>query len=158
MDQQYFLRNGMTINNEEGHYYLDSDPNYCTSHDFKVARMLAHKRMAEFLKECMDDLQRNQGFTTTELPSIGKLNWTASKAALIELIYAFQSSGVFNHGEADIRQIADFFQRAFNISLGNLYRAFQEIRIRKKGRSFFLDQLKEELIRRMDHSDENPKL
>jgi hypothetical protein len=122
-----------------------------------VARMLAHKRIAEFLKECMEDLQRDQGTTTTELPPTGKLNWTASKAALIELIYAFQSFGAFNHGEADIRQIADFFQLAFNISLGNLYSTFQEIRIRKKGRSFFLDQLKEELIRRMDHSDENPK-
>lgn len=78
--------------------------------------------------------------------------WTAPKASLVEILYALQSTGVFNNGAADIKQLAMWFERNFRISLGNYYHVFQEIRLRKKNRTSFLDQ-KDKLIKRMDDAD-----
>ena len=76
------------------------------------------------------------------------------KVSLIELIYSLQTAGVINNGTADIKLLTNFFERTFQVDLGNVYNVFQEMRIRKKNRSSFLDQLKERLIQRMDEADE----
>ncbi|NLU91388.1 RteC domain-containing protein [Chitinophaga sp. Ak27] len=86
------------------------------------------------------------------------LRWTGSKSDLIELLYALHSSRLFNNDEyLDVRQIATWLETTLNIDLGNYYRVFQGIRIRKKNRTQFMDKLKENLIRRMDDTDENPR-
>jgi hypothetical protein len=82
------------------------------------------------------------------------LRWTAPKVALIELIYALHASGVYNNGNTDLKRIASAFERFFQVDLGNFFNAFQEIRIRKKNRTVFVDRLKETLIRRMDAADD----
>jgi len=56
------------------------------------------------------------------------LNWTASKTALTELIYALYSHGVFHNGNTDIKLIAKAFEDAFNIDLGNFYHTFMELK------------------------------
>lgn len=82
--------------------------------------------------------------------TLSSLKWTGTKSALIELIYALQSVDAVNNGKADIKQIADSFEHLFNISLGNYYRQFQEIRLRKNGKTNFLDDMREKLIQRLD--------
>ena len=79
------------------------------------------------------------------------------KSALVELLYALQSAGSCNNGDIDLKQLANHFEHLFNIDLGNYYRIFQEMRIRKMNRTTFLDQLKARLIQRMDETDETPK-
>ena len=70
-------------------------------------------------------------------------------------MYALQRKGCFNNGQAEIKEIAEFFEQTMDIDLGNYYRTFQEIRIRKSGRTNFLDQLKTVLIQYMDEVDLN---
>jgi hypothetical protein len=41
------------------------------------------------------------------------------------------------------------------VELGNYYNSFQEMRLRKKSRTTFLDQLTEKLVQRMNEADEN---
>jgi hypothetical protein len=59
------------------------------------------------------------------------LTWTGNKVDAIETVYALHASGVFNDGKADIKDVAQEFQIAFNIDLGDYYRAFLEIKSRK---------------------------
>jgi len=51
-----------------------------------------------------NQLNRNSGKTT---PNGYSLQWTASKTALSELIYALNSQGVFDKGNADIKVIVE---------------------------------------------------
>lgn len=157
LDDKYFVRGLFNISQFIDTYNLDADPGFSSSHDYKVARILANRMLSDYVKKEIDALKKNSLTAPESFTDKESLTWTASKAALIELIYACQSLGTFNNGDVDIKDIADMFQRIFNVNLGNLYRTFQEIRIRKKGRTFFLDQLKDELIKRMDLSDENPR-
>jgi len=77
------------------------------------------------------------------------LTWTAKKAYLVELIYALHAlmrSIMVKQNQA----IANLFESLFNVSLGNFYRHFSEIGIRKSGQTNFIDQLKERLEQKMD--------
>ena len=154
LDKEYFLRGKHNIDVSLDSYYFNTDVNFCTGHDYTVSRILANEQVRIYLNRVLEELSK----TGQTLPS-GTLNqmvltWTASKAALIEVMYALQSAGTFNNGAADLKQLAVYFEQAFNIKLGNYYNVFQEMRIRKKNRTSFLDQLKERLIRRMDEADE----
>jgi hypothetical protein len=80
--------------------------------------------------------------------------WTGSKVALIELLYALHTEGVFNHGNADLKEVANIFEAAFNVDLGQYHRTFLEIRARKSERAKFLSSLKEKLLVRMEEADE----
>jgi len=75
--------------------------------------------------------------------------------ALIELIYALHTEGVFNNGTSELKEVTSFFESTFNVDLGQFNRTFLEIRSRKCERTKFLNTLKEKLILRMDDADEN---
>jgi hypothetical protein len=45
------------------------------------------------------------------------LNWTDSKMDLYEVIYAFYYAGSVNHGKTTISDLADAFEKMFNVEL-----------------------------------------
>ncbi len=153
LDEKYFLRGNQDLYFTLDPHYFNTDPSFCSSHDYKVSKLIAHEQLRCYL---IAALEQNNRLPEQVSRSMAKpvLTWTGSKTALIELLYALQSTGVFNQGAADVKQIASFFQEAFAIELGNYYRTFQEIRIRKGSRTHFLEQLTERLLKRMDETDE----
>lgn len=158
LDEVYFTRKEpdlwLIFSNEE----YDSDQTFTTIYDHTVSKILAYKMVSNFLIEEINKSENNFKIDRNN-NSINphSVTWTASKAALIELLYAVQTSGSCNNGAIDVKQLATHFEELFNVKLGNFYRTFQEIRIRKISRTSFLDQLKESLIERMDNSDINPR-
>jgi hypothetical protein len=58
--------------------------------------------------------------------------------------------GSLNHGNADVKDIITELEYLFNVQLGNFYRTYFDMGIRKKSRTPYLDSLKETLERRMD--------
>lgn len=136
---------------------FETDPRFITFYDIKISKILAFESLTKFIKNAIIKLEAANDFKREYRSDIHKLKWTASKVSLIELLYALQSSGSFNNGSIDLKSLATSLENLFNIDLGNYYRAFQEIRIRKQSRTTFLDQLRTQLIKRMDDTDENPK-
>lgn len=158
LDEKYFVRNVFDIRLHHDTYVFDYDSSFSTSHDFKVARIIAHELLRNYLNSSLMELEQNK-YAVTKFQEAPKkrLLWTAPKAALIELLYGLHSAGVFNNSNADIGQIARNLQATFGVDLGNYYRAFQEIRARKTGRTTFMDLLKKRLVERMDDTDANPR-
>lgn len=134
MDEHYFTRD-----NHKNHRSLDRDEYFSTGYDTKLAKILANELVKKHILKHLDG--SNIGSTLT---------WTGSKTDLIELIYALNGLEVFNNGPIDIKRIAVAFESAFNTNLGNFYKTFQEIRIRKKSQLSFLDRLKANLMKRLD--------
>lgn len=85
------------------------------------------------------------------LPKI-RLTWTGSKVDLVELIYAWETAGCFNHGHANIKEIVVYIEIVFNIDLGDYYHTFRDLR-RRVDRTAFLDSLIKHLRKRMDNAD-----
>lgn len=150
VDEKFFVRGKHDIKLWLDTYYFESDQTFSTSHDFKVAKIMANDLIQVYIE---DQLFKNteQSDKLTDLP---KLNWTGSKASLIELIYALHYQSVFDNGNTDIRLTAKYFENTFNVDLGNFYQTYLELRTRKVNRTKFLDRLREELIRKMDEQDE----
>ncbi|MDQ6762627.1 MAG: RteC domain-containing protein, partial [Bacteroidota bacterium] len=141
--------------NVEGY---ETDMNFTTIYDHKISKIIAFELLSEFITTALAKLEiqldLESGFNSNTQKDI---SWTSSKVALVELLYALQSAGACNNGNIDLKRLANHLQIVFNVDLGNYYRVFQEMRIRKINRTTFLDQLKERLIQRMDEADVNPK-
>lgn len=149
LDEKMFLRGNHDIKLWLDTYYFQSDQSFSTSHDYKVAKIIANDLIQVYIED-----QLYNKFQKDKSKNQKRLKWTGSKVALIELIYALHYQGVFDNGNNDIREVAQYFESAFDIDLGNFYQTYLELRNRKMNRTKFLDALREELIRRMDEQDE----
>ncbi len=125
--------------------YFETDHRFSTSHDYKVSKIIANDLIQIYIE---DQLNNNSQKESDNSP----LHWTGNKSALTELIYALHSQGIF--GNTDIKVIAKTFENTFNISLGDFYHTFMELKSRKINRTKFLDSLRDALIRKMDEEDE----
>lgn len=121
----------------------DTDAHFSTGYDHILASILANRMLKEYIEGLIKNLN-------TDPNTNSPLTWTTKKAYLVELIYALHAVEAFNGGKAEIKQIAALFENLFNVNLGNFYRHFSEIGIRKSGQTNFIDQLKLRLEQKFD--------
>jgi len=148
LDHTYFVRGKHNVQLNLDTFYFETDHSFSTSHDYKVAKIIANDLIEEYIEEQLKNTDKDNKPSTQT-----KLNWTGSKTALIELIYALHSQGIFNNGNADIKVIVKIFESTFNIDLGDFYHTFLELKSRKINRTKFLDTLKETLVKRIDEQN-----
>ncbi|WP_432671726.1 RteC domain-containing protein [Flavobacterium sp. SM2513] len=152
-DKKYFRRGKFDIKLNRDSCYFQTDHSFSTSHDFKVAKILANEQLKTYIQDRRAALHKH-----LKKRSAGRdknaLQWTASKVALTELIYALHSEGVFNNGASDLKDITAFFESTFDVDLGQFHRTFLDIRSRTSERTKFLNGLRDKLITRMDATDQ----
>lgn len=85
-------------------------------------------------------------------PATSLPRWTEKKNALIEILYAIDEMGCIENGNLSLNRLASHFEFAFDISLGNVTRAFHEMKYRNNPTSF-LDEMREALLRRLDDNE-----
>ena len=141
MDETYFTRNGP-------HNTAVIDDRFSTPHEIRLSKLHCNRMVREYLMNAIQKIEK-----PTSIPTNSTLTWTGAKTDLVELIYALQASEVFNKGSAGVKQIASQFESMFNVSLGNYYRVFQEIRLRKKSQTTFTESLREKLLQRLNEID-----
>lgn len=128
-------------------YYFETDHSFSTSHDYKVAKIIANDLIQVYIEDQISNVNRLKTEINIEVNKL-QPTWTGSKTGLIELIYALQIQGVFDNGETDIKSLAKSFERMFNIDLGDFYHTYMEIRNRKINRTKFLDLLRDGLVKK----------
>ncbi len=151
LDHKYFVRGKHDIKLNLDTYYFECDHNFSTSHDYKVAKIIANDLIQVYIE---NQIYKIENGTTEKKEIMPLLKWTDSKRALIELIYALYAKGAFNNGNIDIKEMAKIAETIFDIDLGDYYHTFLEIRNRKINRTKYLDLLKESLLKRMDEEYE----
>ena len=136
-------------------FFYTSDPDFNTSHDFKVSKIFANDLLEVYLKEQLASLDRKEIMTekNQKIPKV-KLTWTDNKSSLIELLYALYYQGSFNNGNADIKEISNYFEAVFNIDLGDVYRSWYSIRSRKMETTIFIDSLKTILQKKIEQEED----
>ena len=140
IDDKLFIRGKYDIKLSLDTFYFEVDHRFSTSHDYKVAKIIAYDLIQVYLEDQLNNINHKK------VSDSSSLNWTGSKTALIELIYALHSQGVFDDGNVDIRLIAKTFENIFNIDLGDFYHTFMELKSRKINRTKFLDNLRDAII------------
>lgn len=152
LDNKYFVRGRYDIKLTLDSFYFQADSRFSTSHDFKVAKIMANDLIQYYLESEIDKIENKAPLFNLTERQVQK--WTGTKIALIELVYALHAEGVFNNGASDLKETAKFFEEVFDIDLGQFHRTFFEMRARKADRTKFLNSLRDTLVRRMDEVDE----
>lgn len=153
LDSKYFVRNNYDVKLRLDSFYFVTDHQFSTTHDYKVANILANDLTEVYLETKLADLNNKNHKTKSQPEPKRKITWTGTKVALVELIYAFQAKGVFNNGAAELQEIVTFFEEMLQIDLGQFRRTFLEIKERKTDRTKFLSALEQELEKRMNEND-----
>lgn len=149
LDNIYFLRENQKDPAFTDPFTTDRDPEFSTVCDYLLARISADKILCNYFVDQIKDAKTSDGKSKIK----NRLEWTAQKAGLVELLYALHASGVFNNSPVEIKTIANYFSEIFHVSLGNIYKTYEEIRLRKKNRTSFLDSLRNNLLRKMEEDD-----
>lgn len=154
LDDKYFIRGKLDLKMYEEAFLFDADPNFSTSHDYKVAMIMANEMLINYLKSEIVALKRkNQSIGTDLIISKGNYTWTESKAALVELIYSLHAAKCINNGNIEIKEIAGFLELLFGIDLGDFYREFLQIKNRQN-QTKFIDTLKLALLNRINEQED----
>jgi hypothetical protein len=106
--------------------------------------------LSRFIGDNPLDQDKNEQYSFI-YPKI-RMTWTGTKVDLVELIYAWETAGCFNHGNASIKEIIAYIEAVFNIDLNGYYRMFIDMR-RRADRTSFLDKLIKFLNDRMNEAD-----
>lgn len=149
-DEKFFMRIKTDVVSTFSNTIIEIDHNINTPYIYIFSHVQALDLFKNFLKEKIKSFNITSSKTN---PQISNITWTSSKSSLIELIYALHSSGTFNNGQADIKDIAEIFETYFNIDLGQYNRIFFDIKSRKINKTKFIDTLKEALINRIKSAE-----
>lgn len=154
LDDKYFVRGKLDLRLYVDTFIYDADPEFSTSHDYKVSKILANDLLNVYLKSELSQLDREENpVIKSGYNSKGKYSWTESKIALTEFIYAIHSSKCINNGNIDIKEIAMFMESLFHVELGDYYRDYLQIKCRQNPTKF-IDTLKSSLIKRINEQEE----
>lgn len=85
LDERYFVRGGYDVRLSLDTYYFETDHNFTTSHDYKVAKIIANDLIQVYLEDQLNNKNQKKVF------AYSSLNWTGSKTVLTELVYGLYS-------------------------------------------------------------------
>lgn len=142
LDQKYFVRNTYDLKMKLPDHLYSFDDGFTTFYDHQVATIMANDDLTNFLLSEIRTLEMDQ----EQKPTLkSKLKWTASKVALVELIYALHHGRCFNAGMLDLSETAKVFEDLLEVDLHNFHKVLTEIKARKTNRTKFLLQLQNNL-------------
>jgi len=131
----------------------DPDPLFSTNGDFLWAKFMAYERLAEWLREELDNLLARGNNTAPQNPagSGNTLKWTGDGINLVELGYGIWLTGQLNNGNAGIAEIISYLEVCFSVKLGRPYRRWQSIAGRKRvGVTKYTDEIRVAILKRLD--------
>ena len=149
LDDKYFIRGYSNEHLFDDSFLSITEENFSTFYDYKASYLLAYDQLAIYLNYKVENINRpeNELFNVTEPSPL--LQWTGTKIALVELIYALHASGSINNGNTSIKDVKEVFEKIFEIELDDCYRLFLEIKARNNSTKF-MDKLSEDLIRKIE--------
>ena len=97
---------------------------------------------------------RLHGLFPAPQKSVSNLRWTGKATDLVELLYALDTCDCINNGEIGVEELADALSEIFGVEIKNCYNVYMNMKHRKDdSRTYFLDELREKLNKRMVESD-----
>jgi hypothetical protein len=149
LDKKYFVRFKFDFKLKLSPELYSYDEEFSTSHDHIVSQILAN----DLLDQYLSDKINSKDVKESSIAHIKKLEWTAPKVALIELLYALHQTKCFNGGHSDLAEIFRWAENSLHINLGNYHKTLGEIRLRKSDRTKFISLLQKNFEQYIDDLD-----
>ena len=151
LDEKYFIRGNYDLELYMDTFIYDSDPGFCTSHDYKVSKIYSNDLLIIFLKTQLANLDRKENSSNSKhtIQQKSHYTWSATKTDCVELIYALHLTQSINKGNIDLKELTTLFEKQFNIQIDDLYKMFLQIKERKINPTKFIDNLKQALLEKL---------
>lgn len=149
LDKKYFVRFKFDFKLKLSPELYSYDEEFSTSHDHIVSQILANDLLDQYLSNKIN----SKDVKESSIAHIKKLEWTAPKVALIELLYALHQTKCFNGGHSDLAEIFRWAENSLHINLGNYHKTLGEIRLRKSDRTKFISLLQKNFEQYIDDLD-----
>jgi RteC protein len=149
LDKKYFIRFTFDFKLKLSPELYSYDETFSTSHDHIVAQIIANDYLNQYLTEQLSNPKEMRNV----ISQTQKLEWTAPKVALIELLFALHQTKCFNGGQTDLAEIFRWAENSLGINLGNYHKTLSEIRLRKGDQTKFLSLLQKNLNQFLDDLD-----
>jgi hypothetical protein len=144
LDDRIFIRNA-----SENHFFDEvemlMDQDFCVGCYF-ASRLYANQKLRSYLKHQLEVKNPIAGTDATQL------TWTNGKTDAGEIILALYLSKSFNDGQAQLKEIVQWFEVHANIKV-NIHVLWQDIKRRKTGITKFLDRGRELLLNKAEDED-----
>lgn len=134
-------------------FYFERDPLFSSGCDFTVAKIHSYDMLQVYLREELDRITENK-LQLTSSPSRQPeiIRWTDKKVRLIAILYALDTLGSFENGNLSLRKLQEFIEIHFDIKLGNIARAFNDIRLSQNSVAS-IEQMSEAILQRIAELD-----
>lgn len=139
MDHLYFTRGNKPPELFTSYHQIEIGYEFTTSHGWVLARILANKRLYDYLSKKIRQLENNYAMLDNLLKP---LPWEGSKINMVVLMYGLIETGQL---KCDINTLAKRFQKVFDIELKDTYRIWADVKIRKKEMFPWLREMIEKL-------------
>ncbi|MHB0756241.1 RteC domain-containing protein [Polaribacter sp. M15] len=151
-DHKYFVRRPYKDIFRDDPMQLYFDSKISTSHEYQVAKLISSDMLVNYLERKIDEINQKTGAANFRDPV--NYIWSGTKIDLVELIYALKHARLINNGNTDVKELATHLGKIFNIELeDNIYRIYQDIKLRKTVRTKFLNKLADNLNQKLDEED-----
>ena len=152
-DEYYFIRGKADLRLCTDSAQFDKDPNFSTGYDYKVAKIISNEMLRIYLNKRIVKLETdNQIEDNLQKCLKYPFRFTGKKVFLIELGYSLASSGDFNNGNVEIKEMMNFLSTVCQIDLGDYYAAYIAMKERKN-RTAYLHHLIDCLTKRKGEDD-----
>jgi hypothetical protein len=145
LDEHYFVRGNYDVHLDPDQCMIDFDPVFSTTHDHKLAQVLASELLQEYLEQAIWKIGHKDKIMQLD-SEFRDFDWKQTKCALIELIYSWHATEAF--GKKSLKSIAKFIEKSFNVSLGNFYDTYDWLCGRPIP-TVYIDEMKEAFLLRM---------
>lgn len=154
LDLNFFIRENAKLHTDFELRFLSIDFSHSTGYDEILAEYLALEKIQLFLESIKNDMGKLHNIhVAIDSQEQGTMKWTASKAALVEVIYGLTTVNAINHGQIEVKRIAGWIEKSFNLQIDDIYKVYAEIKNRKGERAKFLKAMTDTLLKRMDADD-----
>lgn len=132
--------------------YHNNGQNHLPCYCHVVGAIMYVENTMERLGTPQEDTGEKTGCPPGEGPPV---LWTADAINLMELLYACHELKLFNNGEISLKDLTAHVCQTFGVDVKNASSYYARMR-RRKGddRTYFIDRLREVLLRKMDTDDE----
>jgi hypothetical protein len=145
LDEYYFVRGNYDVHLDPDQCVIDFDPAFSTTHDHKLAQVLASVLLEEHLVQSIARINQKEAIVRIDA-EFKDFDWKQTKVALIELIYSWHATEAF--GKKNLKSIVKFIERAFNISLGNFYDTYDWL-CGRPSPTLYIDEMKAAFLTRL---------
>lgn len=149
LDDQYFLPGVYNVQLDPDENQVDGDSRFTTSHDNKLARIMANELILTYLEKTILRLNHKEEIDLSTFMEEEMVVWTQTNTALVETIYGWKETKSINDGKLSIARMTAYMEKVFHIELGNISDTWNYI-CGRASKTIYLDEMKKAILDRMD--------